>query len=72
MRQDQTRRRGSLPFPTFAWGIALCAALLVVLLLGVSARSWAQEAIAQEEPTPASVQEEVTPSNGPSSRSPFG
>jgi hypothetical protein len=33
----------------------------VVLLLGAGARSWAQEAIPQEEPTPAAVQEVFRP-----------
>jgi hypothetical protein len=49
------------PLPIFAWESAIAAGLLVVLLLGVSARSSAYEAISQEEPTPASGHEVGTP-----------
>lgn len=61
MQKDRLQRGWALPFPTCPWGRALSAGLLAVLLLGASARSWAQEATAQEEPPPASVQDISTP-----------
>jgi hypothetical protein len=61
MRKNWLQRGGPPPFPTCPWGSALSAGLLAVLLLGTGARSSAQEAIAIEVPTPASVHEEVTP-----------
>ena len=41
--------------------VMLTIALILFLLFGSAARSWAQDVISQEEPTPSSVDEITTP-----------